>query len=94
LHEFPAATRERQESATMREGSTNAPRPRRPPERRPVRGLLLLVSVLQHCTVPVSHSLTVGGLGGGNKPPLATGVTEAATLLAAAKAARKETRGL
>jgi len=60
-----------------------------------MRGLWLLVSVLQQDTVLVFRSLIAVGLGGGNehhKPSLATGITEAMALPAAGKAARKEMR--
>jgi hypothetical protein len=67
-------------------------RPTRPP-REPTNGLAAEVMVLQHCTVPVLHWLTDGTVGGGQRP-LATGVAAAATVLAAAMVAIKETKGL
>ena len=55
------------------------------PAREVKTGLLTLLTVLQHCIAPVLHALP---------PPLATGVTEAATPVATAEAAIKETRDL
>jgi hypothetical protein len=48
----------------------------------------------QHLMGPVLHSLGGGGGGGQPLPQRATGVTEAETLLAAAKAMAKEKRDL
>jgi hypothetical protein len=84
----------RQFNPTPREGLRMRPSK---PERRPTSGLLVEVNVSQHEIDPVSHSLTVTGERvGGGKPPssLTTGVAEAATPLATAKAAMKETKGL
>jgi hypothetical protein len=53
-------------------------------------------SVLQHFIGPVLHEPPGGeeGQPSSSEPPRATGVTEAATLLTAAKAMTKETRDL
>jgi hypothetical protein len=79
-----------QDSPTGR--ATFPTRPTRPP-REPTSGLAVEVMVLQHCTDPVLHWLTDGTTGAGHKP-LATGVAAAATVLAAAMVAIKETKGL
>jgi len=63
---------------------------RRLSERGPTLSSLAEVCVWQHCMGPVLHWLG----GGAGAPHRATGVTEAATLLAAAKAMTKETRDL
>jgi hypothetical protein len=85
-----------QDNPTPRAASKSASNPRRP-ESAPVSGLLVDVNVLQHCIDPVLHSLVEIGVrfgGGYSLACLATGVTEAATLLAAARTATKDTRGL
>lgn len=55
------------------------------PAREVKDGSLALLTALQHCIVPVLHTAP---------PPLATWVTEAAALVATAKAIIKETRDL
>ena len=55
------------------------------PAREVKVGSLTLLTVLQHCIVPVLHALP---------PSLATWITEAATPVATAKAVIKETRDL
>jgi hypothetical protein len=63
---------------------------RRSSERGPTLSSSADVCVLQHCMGPVLHWLG----GGAEAPHRATGVTEAATLLAAANAMTKGTRDL
>jgi hypothetical protein len=95
-HWVPPMMRLVQVSPTPREASSNPVRPRRPAA-APTSGLLVDVNVLQHDNDPVLHWLAgvVPVFGGGKPPsPLATGVIEAATLLAAARPATKETSGL
>jgi len=71
----------KQFNPTMVEGAMVRPRKSKKPDRF---GSLLEETWLQHCTVPVLHSM----------PPLATGLAETATLLAIVKAAMKEMRDL
>jgi hypothetical protein len=95
-HAFPV--RERQESATEREGFKVATRLVRR-TRGATSGLEVDVNVLQHSNVPplLAHVLagTFDWVGGGQSPPcLAIGVAEAATPLTAARHATKDTMGL